>query len=135
VSETAVPEAEAGRVFSRLARVARGEYGLFPQAVGAIGLHVLDDNFLQPQPGTSAGDDLVSGLELVGRIAPRPLVLIYTPHGQGVETNPAFYAAAGEPKTLWEIPEAGHTGGLEAHLQEYERRVIAFFDHALLEGK
>lgn len=74
--------------------------------------------------------------ELVGRIAPRPVFLIYTPHGQGAETlNPTFYAAAREPKTLWEIPEAGHTGGLEARPEEYERRVIAFFDSALLNGE
>jgi hypothetical protein len=74
--------------------------------------------------------------ELVSRIAPRPLFLIYTPHGQGAETlNPTFFAAASEPKTLWEIPEASHTGGLSARPEEYERRVIAFFDEALLSGK
>ena len=31
-------------------------------ALGLIGLHFLDDNFVQPQPGTSAADHLVSGL-------------------------------------------------------------------------
>jgi uncharacterized protein len=30
--------------------------------VGVIALHVVDDSFLQPQPGTSAGDHVVSGL-------------------------------------------------------------------------
>lgn len=30
--------------------------------IGLIALHVLDDNFVQPEPGTSAGDHLVSGL-------------------------------------------------------------------------
>ena len=30
-------------------------------ALGVTALHVVDDNFLQPQPGTSAGDHLVSG--------------------------------------------------------------------------
>jgi uncharacterized protein len=30
--------------------------------VGVIALHVADDSFLQPQPGTSAGDHLASGL-------------------------------------------------------------------------
>jgi len=30
--------------------------------IGLIALHVLDDNFLQPEAGTSAGDHLVSGL-------------------------------------------------------------------------
>jgi dienelactone hydrolase len=38
------------------------EYKLFLAAVGAVALHVADDSFLQPQPGTSAGDHLVSGL-------------------------------------------------------------------------
>src|SRR4051812_457297 len=31
-------------------------------ALALVGLHVLDDNFLQPNPGTSAADHLVSGL-------------------------------------------------------------------------
>ena len=30
--------------------------------IGLIALHVLDDSFFQPEPGTSAGDHLVSGL-------------------------------------------------------------------------
>src|SRR5205823_14220910 len=38
--------------------------------------HVLDDNFVQPQPGTSAGDHLVSGLVpagvLIGAVAAYP---------------------------------------------------------------
>jgi len=29
--------------------------------IGVLALHVIDDSFLQPQPGTSAGDHLVSG--------------------------------------------------------------------------
>src|SRR5215216_7445090 len=35
-------------------------------AVAVIALHVLDDNFVQPQPGTSPGDHLVSGLVPLG---------------------------------------------------------------------
>ena len=46
--------------------------------------------------------------------------------------QPRFYAAAREPKALWEIPEAGHVGGIDARPQEYERRVVGFFDDALL---
>src|SRR5437773_11447033 len=34
----------------------------FFAATGVLALHVLDDSFLQPQPGTSAADHLVSGL-------------------------------------------------------------------------
>jgi pimeloyl-ACP methyl ester carboxylesterase len=54
-------------------------------------------------------------------------------HGQGGEDmNPQYYALAGEPKELWEIGDGKHVGGLEARPAEYERRVIEFFDQALL---
>jgi fermentation-respiration switch protein FrsA (DUF1100 family) len=71
--------------------------------------------------------------DLVGRIAPRPVMLIAAPRsGHGEELNRGYYRAAGEPKTLWEIPESGHVGGIRARPAEYERRVVAFFDRALL---
>jgi hypothetical protein len=71
--------------------------------------------------------------KLVPRIAPRPLLLIAAPNSpNGEDLNRGYYEAAGEPKTLWEIPESGHVGGLEARPAEYERRVIGFFDRALL---
>jgi uncharacterized protein len=75
-------------------------------------------------------------VDLVAKIEPRPLLLMYSGTGQGgeVQLNPEFYRAAGGPKTLWEIPGAGHTGGIRAQPEEYERRVIAFFDHALSVG-
>ena len=70
--------------------------------------------------------------DLVGRISPRPLFLIYARHGQGGENlNPKYFEAAGKPKQIWEIPTGGHTGGLEAEGAEYRRRVLAFFDRAL----
>ena len=65
-------------------------------------------------------------------IAPRPLLLIAAPNSpHGEELNRGYYRAAREPKTLWEIPESKHTGGLTARPEEYERRVIGFFDRAL----
>jgi MYXO-CTERM domain-containing protein len=70
---------------------------------------------------------------LVGDIAPRAVFLISAGHGVDSEVlNTRFYEAAGEPKTLWEIPEAGHTGGLEVRPREYEARVVGFFDRSLL---
>jgi uncharacterized protein len=71
--------------------------------------------------------------DLVRRIAPRPVFLIYAEHGVGSEDlNPNFYRAAGEPKELWRVSGAGHTGGLTAQPHPYERRVVGFFDRALL---
>jgi predicted alpha/beta hydrolase len=71
--------------------------------------------------------------DLVGRIAPRPLLLIAAPNSpHGEDLNRGYFKAAGDPKTLWEIPESRHVGGLSARPAEYERRVVAFFDDALL---
>jgi hypothetical protein len=71
--------------------------------------------------------------DMVGEIAPRPILLIHAGHGQGGEELSAEYGeAAGEPSTVWEIPEAGHVGGIDARPAEYERRVVGFFDRALL---
>jgi dienelactone hydrolase len=71
--------------------------------------------------------------EIVSRIAPRHTFLIYAGHGAGGEEfNPDFYAAAKTPRAIWKIPEAQHTRGYQARPHEYERRVVGFFDHALL---
>lgn len=48
------------------------------------------------------------------------------------ELNAVYQVAGGRSVTRWEIPQAGHTGGLAAALGQYERRVVRFFDAALL---
>ena len=40
----------------------RDDIHLARLAIGVVALHVVDDNFLQPNPGTTAGGHLVSGL-------------------------------------------------------------------------
>jgi uncharacterized protein len=71
--------------------------------------------------------------DLVPRIAPRPVLFIHAGNGAGgEELQPDFYAAAREPKFIWKIEEADHTGGFSAEPREYERRVVTFFDRALL---
>jgi uncharacterized protein len=70
----------------------------------------------------------------VAKIAPRAVFLIYGEHGQnGTEKRPnhGFYAAAGEPKQLWEVPNGQHIAGIRTEPAEYERRVIGFFDREL----
>lgn len=68
--------------------------------------------------------------EALGDIAPRPVFLLGGDHGRsGLEH---LFAAAQEPKQLWIIPDTLHTEGLSTHPQEYEARVIGFFDEALL---
>jgi dienelactone hydrolase len=72
--------------------------------------------------------------DLVGRIAPTPVFFIYGEHGQDGERNlnPTYYRSAHEPKMIWKVPGSGHTGGINARPKRYERRVIGFFDRALL---
>jgi fermentation-respiration switch protein FrsA (DUF1100 family) len=73
--------------------------------------------------------------DLVERIAPRPVFLIHAKGGQGgEELSQDFYESAREPKVVWEAPEGGHVGAAEATPREYERRVVGFFDGALLGG-
>jgi uncharacterized protein len=75
--------------------------------------------------------------DLSARIAPTPVLFVYAVPGQGgeAELTETFYAAAREPKEIWLVPGAGHTGGIEAEPAEYERRVVGFFDEALLEQR
>lgn len=69
--------------------------------------------------------------DLVQRISPRPIFLIYADRGQGGEDLSAdFYEAAGQPKQLWKTDSA-HVGGYEAAPKAYERRVVRFFRNAL----
>jgi hypothetical protein len=74
-------------------------------------------------------------VDRIGLIAPRAVFLIYAVPGTGGEDyrQPLYYEAAGEPKQIWRVPGSTHTGGLEAQPAEYERRVVDFFDRALLD--
>jgi pimeloyl-ACP methyl ester carboxylesterase len=67
-------------------------------------------------------------------VGPRAVLFIYGEDGQQVEkaVNPVYYDAAFAPKAIWEAPGAGHTGGIEAQPEEYERVVLGFFDSILL---
>ena len=63
-----------------------------------------------------------------------PVLFVYGEQGQPAEqpANEGFYKAARGEKEIWEVPGSGHMKGIEAQPQEYERRVVGFFDRALL---
>jgi fermentation-respiration switch protein FrsA (DUF1100 family) len=72
--------------------------------------------------------------DVVDRISPRPVFFIYAERGQGgEELTQDYYESAKQPKSVWKVPGATHTGGIEARPREYERRMIGFFDAALLD--
>ena len=102
------------------------EYGGWPAQAMVLPLNGIITVITGDAPPPSLRD-------LVGEISQRPLFLIYATNGQGGEDlNQLYFEAAGEPKEIWEITTGGHTGGFEAEPEEYERRVLAFFDSALL---
>jgi len=77
----------------------------------------------------TAADPPITLRRAVALAAPRPVLLIA---GGDVtdEAHAAHHIQGGSPTTveLWVVPGAGHTAGLDTHPDEWEQRVIGFFD-------
>ena len=87
--------------------------------------------FAQRQTGLRISE--VRPIDDIPSIAPRPVFII---HGTDDDLIPAeqglrLYEAAGDPKELWMVDMMGHGSALGIFPDEYERRVIGFFDKAL----
>jgi dienelactone hydrolase len=68
---------------------------------------------------------------LTHKIAPTAVFFIYATRGAGgEENNPEYYESAREPKQIWKVATS-HTHGLSTYPEEYERRVVGFFDRRL----
>jgi dipeptidyl aminopeptidase/acylaminoacyl peptidase len=67
------------------------------------------------------------------KIAPRALFIIQGALDPFVTVEEAreLYAAAGEPKDIWIVPEAGHRQADRHYPREYHQRVLASFDQWL----
>jgi fermentation-respiration switch protein FrsA (DUF1100 family) len=78
--------------------------------------------------------ELMDPLADVADISPRPILIMTGGLDPiiGPDAGQRYYAAAGEPKELWFDPELGHVSFLKSYPGEYERRVVGFFDVALL---
>lgn len=80
--------------------------------------------------GTAPGPPLK---ELVTEVSPTPLLLIAADSiPQERPLNRVYATGAREPTELWELPGVHHTAGIREREQEYERRVIGFFDRTLV---
>ena len=71
----------------------------------------------------------------MARISPTPLLLIATGRSLPAERdfNRIYAEAAREPVELWDLPDVDHTAAIRQRPDEYERRVVGFFDDALPE--
>ncbi len=72
--------------------------------------------------------------EILPAISPRPILFIDTGTGGGRKYIRYLYELAGEPKTLWEIPETYHGGQFNTRPEEYSAKMVEFFDIWLLQN-
>jgi hypothetical protein len=97
---------------------------LLPMAVNQMSLAVFSD--MLPPPNL---------IDVVPKIAPRPVLLICAPDAGTTETlSPLYRRLIGPSASVWPMPGVEHLQGLQSHPEEYERRVTGFFDRSLLDG-
>jgi dipeptidyl aminopeptidase/acylaminoacyl peptidase len=79
----------------------------------------------------------MSPREVIGEIAPRPILIIGGALDEAV--SPAMvnelYAAAREPKSVWLVPGAHHGGYWRAAAEDYQRHLLGFFNSGLLSNE
>jgi pimeloyl-ACP methyl ester carboxylesterase len=81
---------------------------------------------------TGTDPALVRPIDSVAKISPRPLLLIAGEHEAAANRTQAQFEAAGPPKELWLAPQVGHGGYGDRWPEEYERRIVSFFNEYLL---
>jgi hypothetical protein len=72
-----------------------------------------------------------SVIEEIGRIAPRPILMIASGEND-MYFNRLFFQATNAPRELWELPAGEHGAAILQDSHEYIRRVVGFFNKALL---
>jgi uncharacterized protein len=88
--------------------------------------------FMEWRSGASAP---ISLTDAARRISPRPLFIIASGKTFDATQGKYYFDLAGEPKTLWNVPDAAHCSTFSARPDEYEQRLVEFFESALLGGK
>ena len=85
------------------------------------------------QTGANLVTDDHSPRDVVAQISPVPLLIV---HGRADRTVPLeqgelLYKKAKEPKTIFRVPEGGHTRALWMNDGEYRKRVLAWMNEIL----
>ena len=77
--------------------------------------------------------DEPNAIDVVGQIAPRPLLLMHGTADQAVGfwQSEKLYKQAGEPKEIWILEGAEHTALFNKAPEEFEQRVVGFLDRYL----
>jgi fermentation-respiration switch protein FrsA (DUF1100 family) len=88
--------------------------------------------FAEQQTGLKL--EQVRAVDDIGRISPRPVMIIQSSNDQMIPLDSAlrFYENAGSPKSLWIVDKASHLGVYGMYAEEYTRKVVQFFSDYLL---
>jgi fermentation-respiration switch protein FrsA (DUF1100 family) len=120
--------------------VADGAPARLRSALAAWGIEHRLPSWFMPFPAwmTLVGASLRLGVNLfryepvrwVGKIAPRPLMII---HGELDQYCPDFedLLAAAHPAEVWRLPDVGHVQASQVYPEEYRRRVVNFLSRYL----
>lgn len=103
-----------------------------PRTAGESGLQAARWLVWRLMAGISASPGAPALRESLPELAPRPLLLISTGTDHERYQAELYLAAANPPKTHWNIPEASHGSGPASRPDEYEHRLVEFFQRALL---
>jgi fermentation-respiration switch protein FrsA (DUF1100 family) len=91
-------------------------------------LHIVSGFTMELLTGESSPPPL---REMITEIGPRPALLIAANMKEERIATDLYERLGGASVETWHIPEADHVGALDNHPEEYEERVIAFFDESL----
>ncbi len=83
---------------------------------------------------TGTNIEKLSPLDVIHNIYPRPILLIYGTKEPSLSGAYDQQEAAGDNADLWVVVGADHGGYFPTEPEEYERRVIEFFNRALLQS-
>jgi pimeloyl-ACP methyl ester carboxylesterase len=131
----------AARLPQLKAVVAEGGYGDFaedtftPRVDGSLSSYI-EAAFLwsvRQTYGLLTGLDinLLSPVDVIGQIAPRPILLVYGSQEVSLSGARNQLAAAGDNAELWIVEGAGHGNYFEVAPEAYEASLVNFFDQAL----
>ncbi len=81
---------------------------------------------------TGLDPELVKPIESIPQISPRPVLLIAGEGEASENYTLAQFEAAGQPKELWIVPEVGHGGYGQRWPEDYEAKIMEFFNQYLL---